>query len=210
MRNKICCYLLIIVLLTGIIFIIDYIQIRQKLERILSRQTTEFMENTTKKQANGKNVKNQKSKDMEKILENYIKKQKDYLTAEQDNTENNRFIPDIMPINNTVVVSQKYSEKHPGVDLVAPSGTEIVATAAGKVEISSYDEYFGNLIILEHFNGYYTYYGHLQEVSKKKGEFVEKREILGSVGSTGFSSGPHLHYSIQKDGKFIDPGDFIK
>jgi len=197
-------------LLTGTIFFFDYVKIKRKLDRLIIAQTSELMKNSESKKITWKKTENQKNKDLEKILEDYILKEKEYLTTEHEKIVKNRFIPDIMPISISIVISQKFGEKHPGVDLVAPSGTEIMATAAGKVKISDFDEYFGNLIILEHFNGYYTYYAHLEEVSKKKGEFVEKGELLGKVGSTGFSSGPHLHYSIQKDGKFIDPISFIK
>ena len=96
---------------------------------------------------------------------------------------------------------------HLGVDLAAPSGTPVMATAEGKVEYIGRKGGFGKTIILRHSNGYKTYYGHLQGYKKglKKGSTVTQKDIIGYVGSTGISTGPHLDYRIQHNGVFRNP-----
>lgn len=96
---------------------------------------------------------------------------------------------------------------HLGVDLAAPRGTPVMATADGKVEYIGRKGGFGKTIILHHNGGYRTYYGHLNGYKKnlKKGSSVSQKEIIGYVGSTGISTGPHLDYRIQYNGVFRNP-----
>ena len=91
---------------------------------------------------------------------------------------------------------------HNGVDIAAPEGTPVKAVETGKVIFSGKEKGYGNLIILEHLNGYRTYYAHLKEVKVHKGEIIGKNEIIGNVGMTGRATGPHLHFEIRK-GKYI-------
>ena len=96
---------------------------------------------------------------------------------------------------------------HLGVDLAAPRGTSVMATAEGKVEYIGRKGGFGKTIILRHHGGYKTYYGHLNGYKKglKKGSTVQQKDIIGYVGSTGISTGPHLDYRIQYNGVFRNP-----
>jgi murein DD-endopeptidase MepM/ murein hydrolase activator NlpD len=96
---------------------------------------------------------------------------------------------------------------HLGVDLAAPKGTPVMATADGKVEFIGRKGGFGKTIILRHSSGYKTYYGHLNSYKKglKKYSTVTQKEIIGYVGSTGISTGPHLDYRIQHNGVFRNP-----
>jgi len=96
---------------------------------------------------------------------------------------------------------------HLGVDLAAPRGTPVMATAEGKVEFIGRKGGFGKTIILRHNSGYKTYYGHLQGYKKglKKGSAVSQKEVIGYVGSTGVSTGPHLDYRIRHNGVFRNP-----
>ena len=96
---------------------------------------------------------------------------------------------------------------HLGVDLAAPPGTPVMATAEGKVEYIGRKGGFGKTIILRHNGGYKTYYGHLQGYKKglQKGSTVTQKDIIGYVGSTGRSTGPHLDYRIQYNGIFRNP-----
>lgn len=101
-------------------------------------------------------------------------------------------------------------EFHPGVDLRANSGTPVIASADGVVKSAVQSPYgYGNHVILLHSSGYETLYGHLRSVSVKNGEEIRAGQLLGYSGSTGASSGPHLHYEIRMKGKVIDPGDFL-
>ena len=96
---------------------------------------------------------------------------------------------------------------HLGVDLAAPKGTPIMATAEGKVEFIGRKGGFGKAIILRHHGGYQTYYGHLNGYKKglKKGSTVHQKDIIAYVGSTGISTGPHLDYRIKYNGVFKNP-----
>jgi len=96
---------------------------------------------------------------------------------------------------------------HLGVDLAAPTGTPVMAAADGKVEYIGRKGGFGKTIILHHPGGYKTYYGHLNGYKKglKKNTTVAQKEIIGYVGSTGISTGPHLDYRIQHNGVFKNP-----
>jgi len=96
---------------------------------------------------------------------------------------------------------------HLGVDLAAPRGTSVMATAEGKVEYIGRKGGFGKTIILRHHGGYKTYYGHLNGYKKglKKGSTVQQKDIIGYVGSTGISTGPHLDYRIKYNGVFRNP-----
>jgi len=96
---------------------------------------------------------------------------------------------------------------HLGVDLAAPNGTPVMATAEGKIEYIGWRGGFGKTLILKHHGGYKTYYGHLSGYKKglKAGSTVQQKDIIGYVGSTGISTGPHLDYRIQHNGVFRNP-----
>lgn len=116
-----------------------------------------------------------------------------------------RFIPDIQPLAGEFAVSQVFSDRHKGIDLAAPLGTEVVAAAAGVIKSSYEDKYFGNVIIIDHLNNYLTFYAHLAKSFHEEGFFVEKGQTIGLVGSSGFSKSPHLHYEVIYRGDNIDP-----
>lgn len=96
---------------------------------------------------------------------------------------------------------------HLGVDLAAPIGTPIMAAADGKVLFVGRKGGFGKQVVLKHSNGYYTYYGHLSRFKPgmKRGRQVKQKEIIGYVGSTGMSTGPHLDYRLSQNGIFMNP-----
>jgi murein DD-endopeptidase MepM/ murein hydrolase activator NlpD len=95
---------------------------------------------------------------------------------------------------------------HAGLDFAAPQGTPIYATADGRVTTSgNAGNGFGNHVVLRHGFGYETLYGHMVRVKSRVGQTVKRGEVIGWVGSTGKSTGPHLHYEVHKNGKQIDP-----
>jgi murein DD-endopeptidase MepM/ murein hydrolase activator NlpD len=100
----------------------------------------------------------------------------------------------------------KINKMHGGMDFVAPIGTPIYATADGIIEISSNDYYgYGKYIKINHEYNYKTAYGHLFELKVKKGQLVKRGEIIGLLGNTGLSTGPHLHYEVIFKNKFVNP-----
>jgi murein DD-endopeptidase MepM/ murein hydrolase activator NlpD len=99
---------------------------------------------------------------------------------------------------------------HPGIDFRSPVGKKVPATAAGVVTHAGWDGGYGKMVEIDHGNGYATRYGHLSEVDVKVGEKVKLGQIIGKSGSTGRSTGPHLHYEIRHDGRPINPVAFLK
>jgi murein DD-endopeptidase MepM/ murein hydrolase activator NlpD len=103
-------------------------------------------------------------------------------------------------------------EFHKGIDLKARKNTPVYATADAIVEWAGYHKSsgFGNLVILTHMYGFKTYFGHLQRVVVKSGQFVKKGELIAYSGNTGLSNGPHLHYEIRFLQRPLNPYYFIK
>jgi murein DD-endopeptidase MepM/ murein hydrolase activator NlpD len=99
---------------------------------------------------------------------------------------------------------------HNGVDIRAEIGTPVLAPADAIVVEASYDKTHGHYIILKHDETYTTRYNHLSKTSVKKGDEIEKGAEIGKVGSTGMSTGPHLHYEVLKNNEHVDPMDYLK
>lgn len=100
---------------------------------------------------------------------------------------------------------------HTGIDIKAPVGTAIIATASGRV-INTEEQIgygYGRPCVIEHKYGYQTLYGHMVRLEVYKGKIVQKGDIIGRVGNTGLSQGPHLHYEVRKNGKPLNPSFFI-
>jgi murein DD-endopeptidase MepM/ murein hydrolase activator NlpD len=100
--------------------------------------------------------------------------------------------------------------RHSGIDMACPTGTAIYSALSGKVSFTGYSSIYGNYVIISHYDGYQTLYGHMSKISCKKGQSVTQDTKIGLVGNTGYSTGPHLHFSVYKNGKLIDPLTLIK
>ena len=96
-------------------------------------------------------------------------------------------------------------EKHYGIDIVAKDGDPIMAAASGVIVFSGWTYDYGNMIIIYHGDDYFTHYGHNKKNLKKQLDIVKRGDIIGLVGSTGISSGPHLHFEIWREFKPVDP-----
>ena len=104
---------------------------------------------------------------------------------------------------------RKRNIKHRGIDISAPKGTYVLATACGQISKVASEKTYGNVIFINHPNGYKTIYAHLSEGYVNEGSCVRVGDTIALVGSTGVSTGSHLHYEIRKYGKAIDPQDFL-
>lgn len=103
--------------------------------------------------------------------------------------------------------AQKY---HAGVDLAATRGTPVYASGKGKVIYATYSRGgYGNVVKVDHGYGYVSIYAHLNKIKVRKGQNLQRGDIIGEVGSTGRSTGPHLHYEIQKEGKPVNPFKYM-
>jgi murein DD-endopeptidase MepM/ murein hydrolase activator NlpD len=99
---------------------------------------------------------------------------------------------------------------HTGLDFRAQAGDPVRATANGKVVSAGWSGGYGRMVEIDHGNGLSTRYGHLSEINVKVGEYVKIGQVIGQVGSTGRSTGPHLHYETRIDGEAVDPQKFLR
>ncbi|MDB5574392.1 MAG: hypothetical protein JWR79_1549, partial [Tardiphaga sp.] len=99
---------------------------------------------------------------------------------------------------------------HTGLDFRAPTGDPIRATAIGKVVSAAYQGGYGRMVEIDHGNGLSTRYGHMSEIHVKVGDSIKIGQVIGAVGSTGRSTGPHLHYETRIDGEAVDPQKFLR
>lgn len=98
---------------------------------------------------------------------------------------------------------------HSGVDFEAKAGQPVFATADGLVQKAGWYYSYGNTVIIKHENGYETLFGHLARIEVKEGQRVKSGDLIGNAGSTGRSTGTHLHYEIIKNGKRLNPSKFL-
>jgi murein DD-endopeptidase MepM/ murein hydrolase activator NlpD len=99
---------------------------------------------------------------------------------------------------------------HSGIDIGSPMGSPVKAAMAGRVTQVGYDDSFGNFVMISHHSGYRTFYGHMSVVRVKAGAFVGTGERIGDIGSTGLSTGPHLHFTVYKNGVTVNPRSLMK
>jgi murein DD-endopeptidase MepM/ murein hydrolase activator NlpD len=151
---------------------------------------------------------NQSFEEIDKLIENKA----DFLAH----------LPAIQPVSNkelTRIASgfgyridpvYKTEKFHKGLDFTAPQGTPIYATANGTVKLAEFSATgYGNHVVLDHGYGYETLYGHMVRLKVSNGQAVKRGEVIGWVGSTGKSTGPHCHYEVHKNGEAIDPVYFF-
>jgi murein DD-endopeptidase MepM/ murein hydrolase activator NlpD len=99
---------------------------------------------------------------------------------------------------------------HKGMDFSTwRSGDPILATANGQVVTVGYNSSFGNYVIIKHKHGIYTRYAHMATIRVRKGQFVSQRDIIGTIGNTGVTTGPHLHYEVHIGSDVVDPAKYI-
>jgi len=99
----------------------------------------------------------------------------------------------------------KVRKLHQGLDFTAPQGTPIYATADGTVKEANMVSGYGNHVVINHGYGYETLYGHMVRIKARRGQRIKRGEVIGYVGNTGKSTGPHCHYEVHKGGKPVDP-----
>ena len=99
---------------------------------------------------------------------------------------------------------------HTGIDIANKSGTPIAAAFSGSIYECSSNEAYGNYILMRHSDNLFTFYGHLESVNVREGMNIRRGEIIGYMGSTGYSTGPHLHFEIRIEGIRVDPAYVLK
>ena len=134
---------------------------------------------------------------------------------------NNRLsiLPDLWPTDDGVI-SSPYGGRtgpvnggfdwHPGIDIAVDFGAPVYAAAMGTIEVAGWNGGYGQYVRIRHGNGYESAYGHMSGIAVSAGQEVRKGEIIGFVGSTGYSTGPHLHFEVFVDGENVDPLYMLK
>jgi len=209
--------LIIIVLITALFYAENV-----KLKKLVIKQQEEldvsinYIKQLNKKIVEDRNLASSSKTSEEKIsalMDTYLEEQNKDVKGDSENViqydEQRRFMPDIVPVKGDFAISQWFSEKHPALDFAAATGSEVVAVASGEILSVYYDEHYGNVIMIDHFNEYATLYAHLAATFFESNNTVEKGETIALVGNTGNSSAPHLHYEIMFYGKNVDPANYI-
>ena len=124
-------------------------------------------------------------------------------------------VPAMSPMTEDAVITSDYGERthpisgawdfHSGIDLAAAAGTCIYPIYAGEVTATGWSQSYGNYIKLRHSSNLETIYCHCETILRKEGEKVTVNDVIAQVGSTGVSTGPHLHLSVLADGYYVDP-----
>jgi len=130
------------------------------------------------------------------------------------NTEIKQYL-DLIPNNKPVegIVTKglnEESENHNGIDIAAQKNSPVFPAQEGMVVFSNILNDYGNTIIISHPNNYYTVYSHLDKAMVSERDYILTDQVIGFVGQTGNSNGPHLHFEIWKNNHILDPRDFIK
>lgn len=142
------------------------------------------------------------------------------LLSELEGRNNKRSVfPDLWPTKGGTV-SSPYGGRngpieggydwHPGVDIAVDFGEPVYASALGTVELAGWNGGYGRYVRIDHGNGYETAYGHMSAIAVAPGQSVRKGEIIGFVGSSGYSTGPHVHFEVFVDGQNVDPMYMLK
>ena len=172
---------------------------------------------------------NNNLKNLTKIRENLItnltkeisNKEADFIRIKDYILKNNSLIaatPSIWPLKGYISSGFQWrtnpltgkKEFHKGIDIAGPIGTPLVSTADGIITRAENNPYgYGKLIEVTHGFGFSTRYAHLNSISVKIGQFVKRGQVIGSRGSTGWSTGPHLHYEVRINNKPVNPMNFI-
>ncbi len=123
-------------------------------------------------------------------------------------------VPDIwvLPVKDYTFTSefgQRWGRLHGGIDLAGPTGTPIYAANDGRVIYAGWADGYGYLVKIDHGNGVVTYYGHNSEILVEVGDWVTVGQQISEMGSTGFSTGPHLHFEVRINGERIDPVPYL-
>jgi murein DD-endopeptidase MepM/ murein hydrolase activator NlpD len=112
-------------------------------------------------------------------------------------------------VSRRFMIQADESPGHPGIDIAASQGTPVRSALDGVVKAAGWDDIYGNLIEIEHNDSLSTIYGHNEKILVKEGEYVTRGQVIGTVGNTGRSTAPHLHFAVLNKGKPDNPEDYV-
>lgn len=160
-----------------------------------------------------------KSEDLLKYVDNQLARFQPFIPAIEDNGNVFENIPVLRPVPEPYIISRRFGIgkdpfslkqlRHNGVDFVAEIGTPVLATAGGTVRRAEVHAIWGKRVYIDHGGGFSTIFAHLGETKVRAGKKVKRGEIIGTVGKSGLSSGPHVHYEVWRNGEAVDPEIYL-
>lgn len=178
----------------------------------LIRTSRENMEDTTDELE-------KQEEEMERLLEKQRRQNSDYYTANRVTGKASGEYGLRWPLMISGRISSHFgyrtsptpgaSTYHKGVDIAVPSGSYVLASKEGKVEAATYQSAAGNYVCISHGDGLYTYYMHCSKLLVSPGDEVEQGQVIAYSGSTGISTGPHLHFGVYVNGQYVNPLDYV-
>lgn len=155
--------------------------------------------------------------DLELKIEEREKSMKELLSAVEERNQILAATPSIWPVQGRITSNfgyrrspfSKKTEFHDGIDIAAPYGSEVKATADGRVLFTGYRSGYGYTVEINHGYGRVTTYCHLSKILVRKGQQVKKGQTIGRVGSSGRSTGPHVHYMVKENGSLVNPIEYL-
>ncbi len=196
---------------------------------VKSMEEAEEIVNKIKEEFNGDNLElnlqinekytfNCEEKENIEVASNNVEEAAQTLKEEKERSEALAVINDVkisvLPV--TGRISSRYGESsrlrrstHTGLDIACTTGTDIKVASKGKVSFAEYNGAYGNLVKIDHGNGVETWYGHCSKIYTKVGTEVQAGDVIAAVGSTGNSTGPHLHFEIRINGETVNPQNYV-
>lgn len=116
-------------------------------------------------------------------------------------------IPSLLPTMGQI--SRQFGPGHYGIDIAAQQFSPVIVAASGNVIATGWDSLYGNCVLVEHNKNYSTFYGHLNTIDVLRGARISAGQVIGTVGSTGRSTSPHLHYEVRFRGESVDPMGYL-
>ena len=203
--------------------VIDIIKYEDKIKKVISENLVLSNETKTLIQPKKNKIIDSINVPIDKIQSNQtdIKNNESANIIKLDNSKLHQFIsPRLIPVpKNKLIITSKFgirfhpilSKKlpHNGIDFGSGRGTKVFAADDGLVILSEYSNSFGNYIVIKHTESQSSVYAHLQNSVIKNGDIVKKGQVIGYIGSTGRSTGPHLHYEVRINGTPVNPKDYL-
>lgn len=143
-------------------------------------------------------------------ISSYVKEQHDIFRAKPLKWPTEGRLTSFFGVRKSPLDDWQEHEFHRGIDIANEMGTPVRVTADGVVHIASWQGGYGRLVIVDHAHGYRTYYGHNSELLVKPGDVVKRGQMIARMGTSGHSTGYHLHYEVWKDGRAVNPMQFVK
>ena len=202
---------LVILLLIISIFLMVYINSQNQIIELLKQETAEYQNfiEILQGKTNDLMLEIQTFKDTQSVQTYVQSDNSNLLSALSTITNMNNFYPDFLPLQSEYAISQDYLPQHQSIDLSASRGTRVYAAGAGIVVACYEDKNLGNVILIDHLNSYKTLYAHLDQFRVSINTFLEKGQEIGTVGNTGNSTNPHLHFQIYYGNDPIDPNTMM-